>query len=79
MSSSEEQESFDEMFDVMMRVEDSLDDVIDSLRAAGVKVFPEQRGIVARWLDHFAIDTPVPIGIRVKLLREWLESPWLVP
>ena len=75
---SNEQDAFDEVFDSMIAVERSLDEVIDSLRAAGVQVHPEQRVVVSRWLDVFDVDTDVPMGDRLLLLREWLRSPWLV-
>lgn len=74
---SDEQDTFDEVFDSMVAVEQSLDEVIESLRGIHFKVRDDQRGIVARWLDEFPIDTEVPIGDRLSLLRVWLEAPWL--
>lgn len=72
----DEQDAYNEMFNEIVAVEDTLDGVIRSLRAVGVRIEDSQRNVVAAWLDHFAVDTPVPLGDRVSMLRGWLaEAP----
>lgn len=73
MSKQDEQEAANDVFDWMMRCDESLDEVIVSLRNAGVKVEDEQRGIVARWLDMFDDATRIPLRCRVAMLRGWLS------
>lgn len=70
----EEQEAFDVEFTWMVECERTLDDVIANLRAVGLRVQPEQRHIVARWLDMFSQNSPIPLRERLAMLRGLLRS-----
>jgi hypothetical protein len=69
-----DQDDVDELFGWIVECDRSLDDVIVNLRAAGVKVEPEQRVIVSRWLDLFSADSPIPMGARLSMLRGMLRA-----
>ena len=68
------QDDVDELFGWIVECDRSLDDVIVNLRAAGVKVEPEQRVVVSRWLDLFSADSPIPMGSRLAMLRGMLRA-----
>ena len=70
----DEQEAFDVEFVWMMECERTLDEVVESLASAGLKVRPEQRHIVARWLDMFSQNSPIPLRERLAMLRGLLRS-----
>lgn len=70
----EEQEAFDVEFAWIMDCERKLDDVVENLAAAGLRVLPEQRHIVARWLDMFSMNSPIPMRERLAMLRGLLKS-----
>ena len=76
-----DQEAFDEAFETFVACEVTLDDVVEKLAAVGVVVAPEQRLVVARWLDLFSEGSPIPLGYRLMMLRGMLEAseeePWL--
>jgi hypothetical protein len=69
-----EQEVFDVNFTWIVECERTLDDVIVKLADVGVAVKPEQRVVVARWLDLFSESSPVPLGYRLMMLRGMLEA-----
>jgi hypothetical protein len=69
-----DQDDVDEVFASIVECDVLLDDVIVNLRAAGIKVEPEQRVVVSRWLDMFSADSPIPIGCRLSMLRGMLRA-----
>lgn len=67
-----DQGDIDEVFASLVECEKSLDDVIETLAGVGVKVKPEERLIVSRWLDMFSVNSPLPLGYRLGMLKGML-------
>lgn len=67
-----EQQVFDDEFKHMVEAELALDDVIVKLKAANVPIEPEQRVVVARWLDMFSERLPLPV--RLAALHGMLQA-----
>ena len=70
----EEQAAFDTEFTYIMECERSLDDVVEKLASIGLRVKPGQRHLVARWLDMFSQNSPIPLSERLAMLRGLLRS-----
>lgn len=70
----EYQEAVNTEFAWIMEQERLLDDVIRDLGFAGVRVMPDQRHTVNRWLDMFENDSPIPLASRLAMLRGMLRS-----
>jgi hypothetical protein len=68
------QQVVDTEFTWMIECERSLDDVIRDLGAAGVRVMPDQRHTVNRWLEMFEDDSPIPLASRLAMLRGMLRT-----
>lgn len=65
--------STQQMFDWIIACQETFDDVIDNLAAAGIKVQPDQHHIVSQWLD---VDYPASATLLQRLadLRERLSD-----
>jgi hypothetical protein len=73
-----DEESYQNVVDTefawIMECDRLLDDVIRDLGLAGVKVPPDQRHTVNRWLEMFEDDSPIPLASRMAMLRGMLRS-----
>lgn len=61
-----------EQFDAIVEADESLDDVVECLAAAGVTVFPWQRHLLVRWLDMHPANTSVPLASRLVTLKRMI-------
>jgi len=68
------QDDVDELLGWIAECDRTLDGVVESLRATGIEVEPEQRVVVSRWLDLFGARSPIPIGERLSMLRGMLQA-----
>lgn len=69
-----DQDDVDELFGWIVECDRSLDEVIACLAGAGIRVGQEQRMVVSRWLDLFSVDSPVPMGARLSMLKGMLAA-----
>ena len=68
------QEDVDNVFEWIVASEERIDDVMESLAAVGISIRPEYRKVVVRWLDMFDEDSPVPLKLRLAMLKGWLSA-----
>ena len=74
MSDYAEQEVVNVEFTWLMECERTLDDVVAKLGSAGIKIAPEERVVVARWLDMFSEGSRLPLRYRLMMLYGMLEA-----